>query len=295
MRVGLHVLGIGTGARPEVIRAVARAAETAGFSSLWAGEHVVLVDRPRSRYPYSADGRIAVQSDADWLDPLLCLTYAAAATKAIELATGVLLLPEHNPVLTAKQAATLDVLCGGRFTLGVGIGWSAEEYAALGAPFRRRGRRAAEYVAAMRTLWADDVASFSGEFSRFDAIRVYPKPVRGRRIPVVVGGNSDAALARAAAFGDGWYGFNLPAAAVPERVAALAVQCERHGRSPRELTVAVALADGKPGMIRELADVGVTELVLVGTPPADPPAAAAWVEELARMWVPDDDVAAPER
>jgi probable F420-dependent oxidoreductase len=295
MRVGLHALGIGTGARPEVIRAVARAAESAGFATLWAGEHVVLVDRPRSRYPYAADGRIAMQSDADWLDPLLCLSYAAAATKAIELATGVLLLPEHNPVLTAKQAATLDVLCGGRFTLGVGIGWSAEEYAALGVPFTRRGRRAAEYVAAMRTLWADDVASFSGEFSRFDAIRVYPKPVRGRRIPVVVGGNSDAALARAAAFGDGWYGFNLPAAAVPERVAALAVQCERHGRSPRELTVAVALADGKPGVIRDLADVGVTELVLVGTPPPDPPAAAAWVEELARMWVPDDDVAAPER
>ncbi len=294
MRIGLHALGIDAGAQPEVIRAVARAAESGGFATLWAGEHVVLVDKPRSRYPYSADGRIGVQSDADWLDPLLCLTYVAAATTTIGLATGVLLLPEHNPVRAAKQAATLDVLSGGRLSLGVGIGWSAEEFAAMGIPFARRARRTAEYVAAIRTLWADDVASFSGEFTRFDAIRVNPKPVRRRRIPVIVGGNSDAALRRAAAIGDGWYGFNIPAGAVPERVAALAGQCERLGRSARDLTVAVALADGRPGMLPDLAETGVTEVVLVGTPPADPGAAAAWVEELAATWVPDEDVAAAD-
>ena len=140
MRVGLHALGIGTGARPEVIRAVAVAAEAAGFATLWAGEHVVLVDQPRSRYPYSADGRIAVPVSADWLDPLLGLSFVAAVTTTIGLATGVLLLPEHNPVVAAKQAATLDVLSGGRLTLGIGIGWSAEEFAALGVPFARRGR-----------------------------------------------------------------------------------------------------------------------------------------------------------
>jgi probable F420-dependent oxidoreductase len=159
MRVGLHALGIGTGARPEVIRAVAVAAEAAGFATLWSGEHVVLVDRPASRYPYSADGRISVPAGEDWLDPLLGLAFAAAVTSRITLATGVLLLPEHNPVLAAKQAATLDVLCGGRLTLGIGVGWSAEEFAALGIPFARRGQRAAEYVAAMRRLWSDDVAS----------------------------------------------------------------------------------------------------------------------------------------
>src|SRR5438270_11976821 len=132
MRVGLHALGIGTGARPQIIRAVAMAAEAGGFATLWLGEHVVLVDEPRSRYPYSADGRIAVPADADWLDPLLTLTFAAAATTRIQLATGVLLLPEHNPVVVAKQAATLDVLSGGRAVLGVGVGWSAEEFAARG-------------------------------------------------------------------------------------------------------------------------------------------------------------------
>jgi probable F420-dependent oxidoreductase len=284
MQVGLHALGIGTGARPEVIRAVAAAAETAGFATLWSGEHVVLVDRPVSRYPYSADGRIAVPAEADWLDPLLGLSFAAAVTSRIGLATGVLLLPEHNPVLAAKQAATLDVLSGGRFTLGVGIGWSAEEFAALGVPYVHRARRAAEYVAVMRRLWSEDPASFRGEFISFDAVRVNPKPAGGRAIPVVVGGNSDAALDRAAAFGDGWYGFNLTVAEATERAAALARACRRRGRSPSELSVAVALADGSPAALPGLARAGVTEVVLVGSPPADPGKAAAWVAGLAARW-----------
>jgi probable F420-dependent oxidoreductase len=284
MRVGLHALGIGAGARPEVIRAVAVAAEEAGFATLWSGEHVVMVDEPTSWYPYSADGTIAVPPGADWLDPLMGLTFAAAVTSRIGLATGVLLLPEHNPVLVAKQAATLDVLSGGRFTLGVGIGWSAEEFAALGIPFARRGPRAAEYAAAIRELWAEDVASFTGEFTRFERVRVNPKPVRARRIPIVVGGNSGPALKRVAAFGDGWYGFNVPADAVAERVRTLAGYCQQHGRDLSELTVAVAVSDGHPDMLPELATTGVSELVVVAAPPEAPAAATGWVAELAGHW-----------
>lgn len=284
MRLGLHALGIGAGAHPDVIRAVATAAEAGGFATLWWGEHVVLVDQPKSRYPYSRDGRIAVPANADWLDPVAGLSFAAAVTSRIGLATGVLLLPEHNPVLVAKQAATLDVLSAGRLTLGIGIGWSAEEFAALGVPFARRGERTAEYVAAIRTLWSDDVASFSGEFARFDGVRVNPKPVNGRRIPVVAGGNSDAALRRVADFADGWYGFSLPADAVAGRVSTLAENCRSRGRSSSELTVAVSVPDSSPAMLPELARIGVTELVIVGAPPADAPAAAAWVAELAGHW-----------
>ncbi len=142
MQLGLHALGIGAGARREIIDAVARGAEERGFATLWAGEHVVMVDESASRYPYSADGQIAVPADADWLDPLIGLSFAAAATRSIRLATGVLLLPEHNPVIVAKQAASLDRLSGGRLTLGIGVGWSAEEFAALGVPFARRTRPA---------------------------------------------------------------------------------------------------------------------------------------------------------
>src|ERR1700694_5055316 len=124
-RVGLHALGIGPGADPDVIDAVARTAETVGFSTLWSGEHVVMVDQPGSPYPYAPDGRIAVPADADWLDPLATLAFVAAATSRIRVATGVLLLPEHNPVVVAKQAASLDVLSRGRLLLGIGVGWSA--------------------------------------------------------------------------------------------------------------------------------------------------------------------------
>jgi Luciferase-like monooxygenase len=174
----------------------------------------------------------------------------------------------------------------GRLTLGIGIGWSAEEFAALGVPFTRRGQRTAEYVDAMRALWADDVTSFGGDFVRFDAIRVNPKPAHGRRIPIVVGGNSDAALRRVAAFADGWYGFNLPAAAVAERLGALAAYCRERGRELTELSTAVALSDGTPGLLPELAESGVSELVIVAAPPADPARVTAWVADLAARWMP---------
>jgi probable F420-dependent oxidoreductase len=285
MRVALHALGIGSGARRGVIDAVAVAAETAGFSTLWAGEHVVMVDRPASRYPYADDGRIAVPADADWLDPLIALSFAAAATSRIGLATGVLLLPEHNPVVVAKQAASLDVLSGGRLTLGAGIGWSREEFEALGVPFARRGARAEEYIAAMRALWREDVASFSGEFARFSAIRVNPKPVRGR-VPIVLGGNSDAALARAGRCGDGWYGFNVAGVGeVGERVEALHASTREAGRDPAALEVAVAVTGAEPADIPALAAAGVTQLVLVDAPPDDPDDAREWVRAHADHWL----------
>jgi probable F420-dependent oxidoreductase len=285
LRLGLHALGIGAGARREVIDAVAIAAEACGFSTLWAGEHVVMVDKADSRYPYSADGTIAVPAAADWLDPLVGLSFMAAATQRIQIATGILLVAEHNPLLLAKQAASLDVLCGGRLALGVGVGWSREEFAALGVPFARRGARAAEYVAAMRVLWRDDVASFHGEFVSFDAVRVNPKPLRSRQIPVVLGGNSDVALRRVAAWGDGWYGFNLAGvAAVRERVGVLKELCGQAGRDIAELYLAVSLDGGRPEDLPALADLGVNEIVLVQTPPEDARRAADWVAALASRW-----------
>ncbi len=285
IKVGLQALGIDSGSKPEVMQAVAAAADACGFATLWCGEHVVMVDTPKSRYPYSADGLIAVPADADWLDPLLSLSFVAAHTRRITLATGILLLPEHNPLTIAKQAATLDVLSGGRFTLGVGVGWSAEEFNALGVPFERRGARTTEYIAAMRRLWASDVASFFGEFVRFDAVRVYPKPVSGRKIPIIIGGTTDAALRRVAMTGDGWYGFNLAAAEVPARVRTLATYCGERDRDPHNLTVAVSLSDGSPDLLPEMEAAGVTEVVVVAAPPSQPDAAAVWVQELAEHWI----------
>ncbi len=246
-----------------------------------------MVDESASRYPYSDDGRISVPAAADWIDPLIGLSFVAAATSTIGIGTGVLLLPEHNPVLVAKQAATLDTLSGGRLTLGIGVGWSREEFDALGIPFERRGARTNEYVEAIRTLWRDDVASFDGEFVHFDSVRVNPKPVHDRRIPIVVGGNSDAALRRVATWGDGWYGFNLDDVdAVAERVNHLRAKCAESGRNPDELRLAVALRELQPRDVAPLGTLGIDELVLVEGPPEDAGVAADWVGALADHWMP---------
>ena len=283
MQIGLHALGIGPGARPDVIGAVGRTAERCGFATLWAGEHVVMVDRQDSAYPYADDGRIAVPSDADWLDPLALFAFLAAMTSRIRLATGVVLLPEHNPLIAAKHAASVDVLSGGRLTLGVGIGWSAEEYAALGVPFRGRGQRNREYVEAMRTLWRDDRSSYAGEYVRFEQVRCYPKPTQGA-IPIVLGGNSARALERVARYGDGWYGFNLTLDELPERLEMLWSACRRHNRAASSVRTAAFVSDAAPSDLPGLAALGVSELVVVGSPPAAADDASAWVEELARRW-----------
>jgi probable F420-dependent oxidoreductase len=286
VRLGLHALGIGAGADRAVIDAVASAADDCGFATLWVGEHVVMVDRSASRYPYSEDGVIAVPAQADWLDPMITLSFIAAASSRIGIATGVLLLPEHNAVVVAKQAASLDRLSAGRLTLGVGVGWSREEFEALGVPFEHRAARTAEYVAAIRTLWRDDVASFNGRFVGFDSIRVNPKPIRDRRIPVVLGGNSDPALRRVAAWADGWYGFNLDGvAAVRERIDTLEQLCAESGRDRAELRLSVALVSAQVGDVGALAELGVDELVLVEAPPEDPDAATDWVSTLADKWM----------
>ena len=284
MRLGLHALGIGSGSQRAVIEAVARAAEQHGFATLWSGEHVVMVDESTSRYPYAEDGKIAVPAVADWIDPMVCLSFAAAATTTIGLATGVLLLPKHNPVIIAKQAASLDKLSGGRFTLGIGIGWSREEFDALGIPFERRAARTADYVAATGPSGVTTSPPTAGS-SQLLAIRVNPKPLRDGRIPVVLGGNSEPALRRVAQWGDGWYGFNLhdvDDAAV--KLDSLSRLCREAGRDPDELRLAVALRDPQPADAGRLAELGVDELVLVASPPDDPTQAGDWVSGLAADW-----------
>lgn len=208
----------------------------------------------------------------------------AALTSRIRLATGILLLAEHNPLLAAKQAATLDVLSHGRFVLGVGIGWSSEEFAALGIPFHDRAMRTEEYVEVMRTLWREDAASFDGEYTRFVNVRSYPKPLGAGPVPVILGGNSDRALDRVAAYGDGWYGFNLSMDELPERIEYLATRCEERGRDPDPLHVAVSIRDGRVDDPRALGNLGVDELVVVEAPPEAAESAGRWIESLARRW-----------
>jgi len=290
MKIGLQALGIGVGAKPAIIRAVAIAAERAGFSTLWVGEHVILFDNHDSKYPYSDNGKFPVGGAVDWLDPFATLTYAAAVTSSIRLATGICLVPEHNPLRLAKQSASLDFLSDGRFALGAGIGWMAEEFAALGIPFAGRARRTAEYIAAMRQLWTSESASFSGEFVNFTGARSYPKPPRAGVIPVFIGGESTPALSRAAEYGDGWFGFNLDAAAATEKIAALRSMLAARGRdsSAFEIVVAPFSRTVAPEDLDRYRAAGVDELVVVAEPPADVASVERWIVEIAARWMTAD-------
>ncbi len=287
MKVGLFALGIGTGARPGTILKTATEAERRGVSTLWVGEHVVLFDRQDSKYPYTASGEFPLPGDADWLDPFIALTFAAAVTKTIRLATGICLVPEHNPVVLAKEVASLDRLSGGRFALGVGIGWSAEEFAALGISFERRAQRTREYLEVMWRLWSDGAASFHGEFVNFDAANSFPKPVRGGKLPIIFGGESVPALKRTADIGVGWFGFNVG----PDDAAPLAdkprAMLKANGREAREVELIVCPYTKKitSDDLKKYGAAGVNELVILASPPEDESQIGGWIERLARDWV----------
>ena len=193
---------------PAYLAGVARAAEAAGLDSVWIPDHVVIPVEYRSRYPYqSYDGDTFERYPWDetaFPEPLTALTFAAAVTERVELCTGVVILPERNPVFLAKQVATVDRLSGGRLRLGVGIGWLREEFDAVGIPWERRGRRTDEAIEAMRALWTQDEASYAGATVAFERIRCRPAPVRPYGVPIVVGGHSEASARRAGRLGDGF-------------------------------------------------------------------------------------------
>jgi len=177
--------------------ALAQAAETAGFESLWTVEHTIVPAGYASAYPYDPSGKMAGgRDDMPLPDPLIWMAFVAAATTKIKLATGILILPQHNPVLAAKQIATLDHMSRGRILLGVGVGWLQEEFAALGVPFAERGARMDEYISAMRELWSADKPTFKGRFVAFEGAYCRPQPVN-KSVPIIVGGHSEAAARRA--------------------------------------------------------------------------------------------------
>ena len=233
MKVGIafaNILNFGT---PEGSIQFAQAAEKAGVDSLWTVEHVIYPSNYDSEYPYDTSGKMMMAPDTDLTDPLIWLTWLAANTSSIRLGTGILILPERNPLVLAKELGTLDYLSGGRAELGIGVGWLKEEFDALGIPWERRGARTDEYVAVMQKLWSGNEVSFDGEFVSFENISSNPKPVNGS-VPITIGGHSDAAARRAGRIGNGFFPGNGD---LQHMLNLMNESAEQNGRDPKEIEV----------------------------------------------------------
>jgi probable F420-dependent oxidoreductase len=265
MQIGLFApVGTPTGSAG-YLEALARGAEERGFHSLWMAEHVVLFDQYASRYPYAESGRIPAMGDAGFHDPFAALAFLAALTARIRLGTGICLVPQRNPVYTAKEVASVDVLSRGRLDFGVGIGWLAEEFGALGVPFERRAGRTRAYLEVMRRLWCDPVSAYEGPFYRLPACRQYPKPLQQPHPPVYFGGESDAALRRVADLGQGWYPFACSPEALGERLGVLDGLLAARGRRRQDVRLVTCpyLRPADLDLVKRYRDLGVDEVVFL--------------------------------
>jgi probable F420-dependent oxidoreductase len=205
VKFGLMFANGGPFSEPETAVGLAQLAEELGFESLWTVEHVVVPTGYQSPYPYSPTGKMPGGEDVPISDPLIWLAYVAAATTRIRLATGILILPQRNPLILAKELATLDRLSGGRVELGVGVGWLEEEFNALGVPWAARGRRTDEYVDVLRRLWCEAETEYRGTFTHFAPLKSYPKPATAEGPKIHIGGHTPAAARRAGRIGDGFF------------------------------------------------------------------------------------------
>ncbi len=262
MKFGLRYCNTGRFVDPGLAVELAQAADEAGFESIWTVEHTVVPGGYESAYPYSPDGKMAGgRDDFDLPDPLIWMAFVASRTRRIRFGTGILIVPQHNPVVAAKQVATLDHLTGGRLLLGIGVGWLKEEFDAIGAPFDDRGRRTDEYIEAMRELWGAERPTYHGEYVHFDAAYCRPQPVRGS-VPIIVGGHSKAAARRAGRLGDGFF----PARGASAELIQLARDvAAEHGRDPAALEMTTGIGEDLSSL-SSLAELGVARVLVPVAP-----------------------------
>jgi probable F420-dependent oxidoreductase len=279
MKFGLHSVNLHTCAEPDAAARIGRAAEAAGFESLWVADHVVLPDPPMPGRPMAADMRL--------LDPIVSLTFLAAHTRRVLLATGVIILPQRQAVVLAKQLASLDVLSNGRVVFGLGVGWCEPEMRSTGAPFAERGRVADDYLAAMRAVWTQPKPSHRGPYVAFDGVQAMPRPVQTPTPPIVVGGRSAPAYRRAVMQGHGWYGFGMDVASTQKVVGELR-ETQRKVSRPAELgTLEISITP--PGYdvpdaatVKAYAEAGVDRLILRPRPDMDAPALERFAADTGR-------------
>ena len=248
---------------PEMMAAQVRAIEARGFHCIWVPEHVVLFEEYASQYPYSEDGRLP-GFGGGIMEPFTALAFAAAHTRSIRLGTSICLVPQRNPVYTAKQVADLDFLSGGRVNFGVGIGWLREEFEALNMPWAKRAQRLREHLAVMRTLWTDEVSEYDGELYQLPRCVQQPKPVQSPHPPIFFGGEGDPALRRVAEVGQGWLGAGVTPDAVSERTARLVTLLDEAGRTRADIKVYIMPNRApSPDLWARYAQAGAEQLIFM--------------------------------
>ncbi|MFZ4406764.1 MAG: LLM class F420-dependent oxidoreductase [Paracraurococcus sp.] len=264
MKIGVFATFMSPIATPTMVRDFGRRAESIGLDSIWMGEHVVLFDKNTYGYPSSKDGRIPVPDGGGMLDVTATFGFLASVTTRLRFGTGVALVPQRNPIYTAKEIATLDWLTEGRIDFGIGVGWNKEEVEACGYRWEDRGARCDEFLEVMRRLWTEPVVDFAGKWVKFETCRLDPKPIQQPHVPIIVGGYADAALRRAVRFGAGWYGFNRDPAATKDMIARLDAAFAKAGRTRGpEFEIIITPPAAMPiDAMQEYAEIGVHRLVL---------------------------------
>jgi probable F420-dependent oxidoreductase len=274
MKFGLFGINFGACAAPAAAANVARAAESAGFESLWTGEHVVLPDPQAPPSP--------APPLTPMLDPAVALAFIAAHTKSIRLGTGIIILPQRNPVVLAKELASLDVLSGGRLIFGIGIGYLKPEFDAIGAPFDHKGPRSEEFLAAILALWTMEKPAYSGRFVKFGGVNAMPRPAQKPHPEIVFGGRTPDAYSRAARLAKGWYGFALDLDATAKSIEGVRAACAKAGRRFEELEISVTpRGPVDRDTARRFADLGVHRLILLPRP-GDEAALIEFIREVGR-------------
>jgi len=263
MKIGTFSTFMSPICTPQMIGEFAQSAESIGLDSLWMGEHVVLFDKTESPYPGSATGKLPVPEGGGMLDTVATFGYLAACTKTLRFGTGITLLPQRNPLYTAKEFTTLDWLTQGRIDFGIGVGWCKEEVIACGYNFNDRGKRCDEILQMMKQLWTEPVAEFHGEFYDLAPCRMDPKPVQKPHIPIIVGGHSSAGFRRAAKYGNGWYGFQMDLEATAQATLQLDATLAKEGRNRDDFQLVITppyqvTAD----MVKGYEDLGVDQLIV---------------------------------
>ena len=264
MKLGLMFVNSGPFSNPELLAHLAQKAEQCGFESLWTVEHVVIPKDYQSPYPYSKSGKIPGGEDVAIPDPLLPLSFAAAITKNIRLATGVIILPQRHPIYLAKEIATLDLLSGGRMILGIGSGWLKEEFDALGLDFHTRGARTDEAIQAMRACWRERASSFHGKHFNFGPVLSFPKPVQSS-VPIHIGGHSPAAAKRAGRLGDGFFPALGEIPRLQELFAMMREAAVAAGRDANKIELS-CMARATVDAVKAVQDIGISRVVVA--PPA---------------------------